>query len=254
MIVKAPVLGNISNKHYSVKLADSEKLVHEALQLRYNVFYKELGREFKDADSIDQDKFDEQCHHLIVIDNNDGSIIGTYRLQTIELAQTGHGFYSATYFDLGGFPPDVLKDGFEVGRACIKKEHRNGRVLFLLWKGFAAYLQYYGKHYLFGNLGVSVPDENTAIAMYSQIEKDGFIHKEIKLKPLDAFTCTLPIHSQNGSQISATKASPLLQNYIDIGCRVCSEPAYHPDLKLLYIMILLDVDKITDKVRRLFFG
>jgi len=254
LIVDSPVLGDISDKHYTVKIADTEEQVINALRLRYEIFYDELNRNFKNDATTDKDKFDEQCHHLIVIDNNENEIIGTYRLQTLEQAEKGFGFYSGTYFDLDGFPEDVLINGFEVGRACIKQEHRNGRVLYLLWKGFAGYLQYYNKRYLFGSLGISVPDEETAAAMYSQLMNEGFIHSSIQLEPRKQFECTLPLQNPNGNSLSATKASPLLQNYIDIGCAVCSKPAFHPELKLLYIMILLDEHKISDKVRRLFFG
>ncbi|CAN5492661.1 GNAT family N-acetyltransferase [soil metagenome] len=254
MIVDSPILGDISDKHYTVKIADTEKQVINALKLRYEIFYVELDRNFKNDATIDEDKFDKQCHHLIVIDNNENEIVGTYRLQTIEQAEKGFGFYSGTYFFLDGFPEDVLINGFEVGRACIKQEHRNGRVLYLLWKGFAGYLQFYKKRYLFGNLGISIPNEESAVAMYSQLINEEFIHPSIQLQPKKQFKCTLPLKNTNGNSLSATKASPLLQNYIDIGCAVCSKPAFHPDLKLLYIMILLDVHEISDKVRRLFFG
>lgn len=254
MIANSPVLGDISDKHYTVKIADSEEQVFKALRLRYEIFYEELDRKFREAVYTDQDEFDKQCHHLIVIDNTDDKIVGTYRLQTLEQAQTGLGFYSDTYFNLEGFPDVILTKGFEVGRACIRKEHRNGRVLYLLWKGFAGYLQHFNKRFLFGNLGISIPDEAAAMAMYSQLEKDGFIHPTIQLEPKQQFACTSAAKNINGISISATKASPLLQNYIDIGCAVCSKPAFHPGLKLLYIMILLDVNTISDKVRKLFFG
>ncbi len=253
MIVDSPVLGDISDNQYTVKIANSEEQVAKALHLRYEIFYGELQRKFQSDVTTDVDKFDEQCHHLIVIDNNENKIVGTYRLQTLDQAEKGFGFYSGTYFNLDGFPEDVLANGFEVGRACIKQEHRNGRVLYLLWKGFAGYLQYYKKRYLFGNLGIPIPNEESAVAMYSQLLNEGFVHSSIQLQPKEQFKCTLPLQKTNGSSLSATKASPLLQNYIDIGCTVCSKPAFHPDLKLLYIMILLDVNGISDKVRKLFF-
>jgi hypothetical protein len=55
-------------------------------------------------------------------------------LQTFESARKGIGFYSANEFMLNQLGKKVLKKSIELGRACIDKEHRNGRILFLLWK------------------------------------------------------------------------------------------------------------------------
>ena len=89
----------------------------------------------------DFDHYDGACDHLIVVDQSrpyDTQVVGTYRIMTSELAQRDE-LYSNTEFDLSGLPDRVLRHGAEVGRACVAKEHRNGRVLQLLWRGIALY-------------------------------------------------------------------------------------------------------------------
>jgi putative hemolysin len=61
-------------------------------------------------------------------------------MQTAEMADSRGGFYSEQEFDLGMLPPSVIASSVEIGRACIAREHRNGRVLHLLWRGLATYL------------------------------------------------------------------------------------------------------------------
>jgi putative hemolysin len=50
------------------------------------------------------------------------------------------------------------------------------------------------------------------------------------------------------------KAPALLENYLSVGCDIISKPAYHEDLELLYVMIFLDVENISDRTRKMFFG
>ncbi|WP_396231608.1 GNAT family N-acetyltransferase [Geminocystis sp. GBBB08] len=59
--------------------------------------------------SKEQDKFDQYCDHLIIIDKPTGETIGTTRLQTLSMANNGLGFYSQTIFDLSSFPLKFVK-------------------------------------------------------------------------------------------------------------------------------------------------
>lgn len=49
--------------------------------------------------------------------------------------------YTSDEFDLSGLPDELLNESIELGRACIAKEHRNSRVLYLLWKGIAEFMK-----------------------------------------------------------------------------------------------------------------
>jgi putative hemolysin len=73
------------------------------------------------ATGRDEDEFDLTCHHLIVEHRESGKIIGTYRLQTPEMAAAGHGLYTATEYDLSSLPAEVVRQSVEVGRACIAR-------------------------------------------------------------------------------------------------------------------------------------
>jgi putative hemolysin len=246
------ILPDISNHKYTVQIAQTDVEVEEALKLRYEVFYEELEREFEAADHIDRDQYDNQCHHLIVKENKSGDVVGTYRLQTYEQAVNGNGFYSESLFHLEDLPNEVLAQSFEVGRACIEEKHRSGRVLFLLWKGFAGYLQSFQKRYLLGSLGIPAASPDEGKAIYKKYLDDGVIHEDFQVtakEPYRQHLSDIKIHKKKHFE-----GPGLLQNYLGVGCDIISKPAYHKELELLYVMIFLDIEHISDRTRKMFFG
>lgn len=252
MKAEKKILPDISNHRYTVSIARTDKEIEDALSLRYRVFYEELEREFESSKTIDEDKYDAQCHHLIVKENATDNVVGTYRLQTYEQAVAGEGFYSESLFNLDDLPQEVLSRSFEVGRACIEEKHRSGRVLFLLWKGFAGYLQALDKRYLLGSLGIPASSAEEGLAIYNELKSQGVIHKnyQVSAKP--------PFKQNEEEKVKSLQkkfqAPGLLENYLSVGCDIISKPAYHKDLELLYVMIFLDVENITDRTKKMFFG
>ena len=126
----------ITEGRYQVRLAKNARETASALRLRHEVFNVELAGET--ASGLEFDAYDFKCRHLIVIDQETGLTVGTYRLNTIETARSTRGFYSAKGFCIENLTTDVLHNGIETGRACVAKEHRNTKVLFLLWKALIA--------------------------------------------------------------------------------------------------------------------
>ena len=161
------------------------------MRLRYEVFNLELGEglEQSHASGRDEDTFDAGCHHLIVEHEPTGQIIGTYRMQTQEMAEANGGFYSDGEFDLSGFPHAVLKQSVELGRACVAQEHRRQRVLFGLWKGLAAYVTFMNKRYLFGCCSLTSQDPQQGRMVLEKLRLDGLIHPDYIVKPRPDMLC-----------------------------------------------------------------
>ena len=90
-----------------------------------------------DATGLDVDPFDEFCDHLIVEELATSEIVGTYRLQTGQLAAANLGYYSEREFDFAPYEP-FRCEMIELGRACVHVDHRNFNLLHLLWRGIAA--------------------------------------------------------------------------------------------------------------------
>ncbi len=114
----------IDTRRFLIKTAENSQKLEGALDLRYDVFYKEsLNKD--NFTKIDVDKFDLICDHLIIIDKKLDSIAGTYRLISSTFSDK---FYSETEF-LIDHTKTAKGIKVELGRACVHKNYRKGTVL-----------------------------------------------------------------------------------------------------------------------------
>lgn len=141
------VLGRIGA--LEVRLARSSDEIRAAQEVRFKVFFEELGATApanQANKTVDSDGFDDVCDHLIVIDNSlpdseHRRIVGTYRLLRQDQAAFGGGFYSEGEFELGKLVarhPDLRF--VELGRSCVLPAYRTKRTIELLWQGIWTYL------------------------------------------------------------------------------------------------------------------
>jgi len=85
-----------THPRYAARLALSAEELRGAQQLRFEVFNLELGEGLAEsyATGLDVDPFDEFCDHLIVEEIATSEVVGTYRMQTGQLAAANLGYYS----------------------------------------------------------------------------------------------------------------------------------------------------------------
>lgn len=243
----------VNSNKYVVRFAGSLDEMQAAQQLRYQVFNLELGEGSESASEgeLDADQYDEQCHHLLVIERETESVIGTYRMQTHNIAAKNKGFYTAREFKIDSIPDEILKTGVEVGRACIQKEHRNGRVLFLLWRGLAEYMRQKKARYLFGCCSISSQNAREAWEVMDYLRKNDHVHPKIQLGTTSAFECPEVTRSENAWK--NVKLPQLFRLYLDLGTKVCSEPALDRNFRTIDYLILLDIESLDERSRLLFF-
>jgi putative hemolysin len=160
------------------------------------------------------------------------------------MAATRHGFYSATLFELGAVPGKVLAGAVEIGRACVDPAHRSGRVLRLLWKGIARYLQWNDKRYLFGCCSLDGVAEQPAVEAWRALHARQALHDSILVRPRPAARA-LPDDGRVRPQIDATSLTaglpPLFEGYLSLGARVCGAPALDHAFGTTDFLVLLDV-------------
>jgi putative hemolysin len=239
---------------YLARFARSSEEVKAALRLRFEVFNLELGEglESSFASGQDEDEFDESCQHLLVFERPGERVVGTYRLRIAETAYGAGGFYSAREFDLALFPPGVLENSVELGRACIAQDHRNTQVLFLLWKGIAAYVACNQKRYLFGCCSLTSQDQAEGNRVFHFLQRSGHMHPDFWVCARPGFECsgqdhlTLPCTSGNLPR--------LFRTYLRFGAKVCGPPAIDRQFKTIDFLVIFDVDAMDGKTHQMFFG
>lgn len=135
-----------------VRLARDPSEIAAAQEVRYRVFYEELGARRDVAHALDQrdaDRFDAICDHLLVFDTTipgpeHQRIVGTYRLLRQETAAAAGGFYSNDEFELENLVARHPGLKFlELGRSCVLPAYRSKRTIEVLWQGIWAYINHY---------------------------------------------------------------------------------------------------------------
>lgn len=241
----------ILSSKYTVRLSECESDVEQALKLRYEVFNLELGEGLSSSieKGADKDDYDAYCNHLLVVENSTKKIVGTYRIQCSEIAEKGIGFYSNNEFKIDLLPSDCLINGIELGRACIAPEHRNSRVLFLLWKGIAKYITLKEKRFLFGCCSLNSVNPYKGWQLYRFLKEQNHLHSQFFIPVQEAYQCESRIIGNR----EPVELPVLLKMYLKMGAEVCSPPAIDRTFKTIDYLILLDVKKLDSETKHLFF-
>jgi putative hemolysin len=135
-----------------VRMARDSSEIAAAQQVRFRVFYEELGAKRQLLHALEQrdaDRFDDACDHLLVFDTSvpgpdTNRIVGTYRLLRQERTAITGGFYSSDEFELDSLVARHPGLRFlELGRSCVLPEYRSKRTIEVLWQGIWAYINHY---------------------------------------------------------------------------------------------------------------
>ncbi len=241
-----------SDDRYTVRLANGPKEIESAFRLRHQVFNVELrGLEVSEADQgLEFDTYDLKCRHLVVVANDTGETVGTYRLNSLETAHSTCGFYSANEFTIEDLPHELIERGIEIGRACIAREHRNTKVLFLLWKGLLNILEGTRKRYFFGCCSVFTQDARVGRKIFAKLSRDGHIHDHLKVRP-----CRNPLSLVGDLGDAGDIELPALFNmYLRLGARVCGPPMVDREFGTLDFFVVFDLMEMSQKYKGMFYA
>ncbi|XZG71078.1 GNAT family N-acetyltransferase [Chitinibacteraceae bacterium HSL-7] len=233
----------------SVTLARSEDDVRAAQALRYRVFVEEMGARLNSKPpGLDKDVFDPYCDHLLVRNDDNGEVIGTYRILPPHQARRLRSCYSDTEFDLTRLQ-HLRPQMVEVGRSCVHPDHRSGAAITLLWAGLADYMQQHGHQYLIGCASVSMVDGgHIAANLYKQLAQTALTPVEWRVFP----RCALPVDSLANSQATATP--PLIKGYLRAGAMIGGLPAWDPDFNTADFFMLLPFSRLNQRYARHFLN
>jgi putative hemolysin len=245
--------GEIRAGRYAVRFARTVEDLDQIERLRFEVFNLELGEGLDSAFATgrDHDDLDVHFHHLLIACTATGEVVGTYRLQTAEMAARHQGFYSAGEFELAELPREFLADAIEVGRACVARDHRNGRVLNLLWRGLARYMVQNRKRYLFGCCSLTSQDAALGQATMAFLRANGHVHPALRTPPLAGLGC----EEADPAAVAMARVHipPLFQSYLNLGAKVLGPPAIDREFKTIDFLVALDVSELDEHSYRFFF-
>jgi len=228
---------------YRVRLATTPADLHAAQRLRFAVFNVELkeGLAASHALGRDEDAYDAFCDHLLVENEATGEIVGTYRLQTGQLAAAHLGYYSEQEFDFTPYEP-LRCEVVELGRACVHRDHRHLGVLGLLWRGIVVYARERRARYLIGCSSLNSQDATLGAGMLAFFQATGLmVNGPLLTQPTPAFACPL-----DAVAMPCPPPPKLLRTYLAVGARICGAPAIDREFGSIDFLTLLDLRNLSD--------
>jgi putative hemolysin len=226
----------------AVTVALTEDEVRAAQRLRWRVFVDELGAHVDSPEpGLDADRFDAHCDHLLVRETATGEVVGTYRMLPSERAARAGGLYAESEFHLGRLVTSH-RGLVEVGRACVRADHRTGGVIALLWSGLLRYLVDRGHEYVVGCASIGLGDDmRPAAALCRRLLREHLSPADARVFPRRPLPC------EPSDEASAATPPPLLKGYLRLGAWVCGEPAWDPAFNTADLLLLLPLDRLSQR-------
>lgn len=233
----------INGGRYLIKTVDSVNELEDVLRMRGEVFGAEYGLD-RPASSLDVDHYDFQCDHLVIKARETGECVGTYRMLCSTFTRD---FYSENEFELSEFlaSPGVK---LELGRACIRKEHRKGAVLSLLWRGIVQYAIETRADYLFGCSSVKTESYRDSQNLSEAFLREGKLATDWNIRPKAAFSFNEEERQKPSS--GGIEIPSLLKSYLGAGARIYGEPAYDREFHCLDYLTILKLDELKSSFER----
>jgi putative hemolysin len=213
--------------------------IHRAQLLRARVFNIT-------ETSLDKDRFDDICLHLLVKDSLSNNIVGYSRILTSDLISAPSEFYSASEFHIDSIIQPNERY-MEIGRTCVDPNYRSGAVIGLLWSKIGQYMNEHSIDYLMGCASISMLDGGAkAISVLNHLRENHFTGDELRVIP------KIPL-PQFEIDIDGKQHIPaLLKTYLRMGAKVCGEAFLDQDFNVADVVILLAKKDIKARYLRHF--
>jgi L-ornithine Nalpha-acyltransferase len=248
----------------NVRLTRSAREVGIAQALRYRVFYEELNAVADKTSSelsMDADRFDAFCDHLIVVKQTseiaderfrveDGEMVGTYRLLRQAVAAENGGFYTQSEFDLAPLLESKPELNFlELGRSCVLKPFRTKPVVELLWQGIWNYVRIHKLDVMMGCASLEGADPKLHASTLDFLAKNCAAPPEwnVRALPERYIEMRTPDSETINPKSALKELPPLVKGYLRLGCYIGEGAVVDAQFNTTDILIILPVSNINPR-------
>jgi L-ornithine Nalpha-acyltransferase len=248
-----------------VRLARNMAEIAAAQQVRFRVFYEELGarrHKIHEVEQRDADRFDSVCDHLLVVDTSlpgttGKQIVGTYRLLRQESAITAGGFYSDEEFQLETLisrHPD--KRFLELGRSCVLPEYRSKRTIELLWQGIYAYISHYNISVMTGcaSFHGTVPAAHAEALSFLAQNCRADADWDVRAVPSRFHAMDLVPPEAINPKAALAAMPPLIKGYLRLGAKIGDGCVIDEDFGTTDVFIILPVEYVAARYLNYYGG
>ncbi|MBX3044163.1 MAG: lysophospholipid acyltransferase family protein [Candidatus Kapabacteria bacterium] len=155
---QSQLLGNTFDgmKIFLAEHSSAPNILKEIARLRELTFRK-VGE--GTGKTFDMDIYDLYYKHIVLWDEDELEIVGSYRLGITKDILDNYGpkgLYNSSQFTLSPRFLDIVQDSLEVGRSFIQQKYWRSNALDYIWQGIGAYLsQNSNIRYLWGAVSIS---------------------------------------------------------------------------------------------------
>lgn len=240
-----------------VRLARPED-VDAALRLRHRIFCDERGAEPNRATGLEEDDYDRDCDHLIVIDHArpGGPVVGTYRLLREDVATQIGGFYSAGEYDLSPLLALSLSGGqstqlLELGRSCVDQPYRTNATITLLWRAIASYLEAYRIGFMFGCASFHGTDPAAHADELAYLQRFHLAPPELRVRALPQHRVEMA-PAGAVTDMTGRGLPPLIKAYLRVGAKVGDGAFVDRAFNTVDVFMIMPVERIVGRYGRRF--
>lgn len=181
---------------YLYKFSQDSSIMREIGRLR-EVAFRSVGE--GTGKRRDADPYDVYYDHIVLWDNNDLEIVGSYRVgraKEITKEYGVKGLYSARMFDYHPKMNEIFEQGLELGRSFVQPKYWGKRSLDYLWYGIGAYVQENPDiRYLFG--AVSISNDYNECAKATLV----YIYNHYFTSEVDYATAVIPFNQEDSNGV-----------------------------------------------------
>ena len=239
-----------------IRLAKDAAEVRAAQQLRWQVFYEEMGAEPPGGlqPGVDSDAYDAWCDHLLVLDEEtegQSGIVGTYRLLRQDRLPQGQNFYSAQEFDLTDVlaAPGSSGQLLELGRSCVLPAYRTSATIALLWRGIADYIAAHNIRLMLGcaSFHGTDPMEHALGLSYLAHKHMAPLGSRPRAIGADAINADLLSIGSYEERAALMTLPPLVKGYLRTGAMIGEGAFIDRAFNTIDVCIVMPVEQITGR-------
>lgn len=238
-----------TTEHLRAEITNDPQLILKAQQLRYRVFAEGMGAKLKSDDlCIDNDEFDHFCEHLVVVDNDNESVVGYSRILNNHTAAQAGSYYTESEFDLSKLlnPQHQM---MEVGRTCVDSNYRSGAVIGLIWSRIGQYINERNIDFLMGCASIPFSVNDGGAKALAAVR---FLLENFSVPESQYVTPFNPLPQLHVNLEGKQYLPPLLKAYLRIGAKVGGHAHWDKDFNVADVVMLLDVKEINQRYLRHF--
>lgn len=247
-VIKLLDHNEFSDNQFNLKLIDyNSRLLKSAQKLRFLSFFdgKKICKK-----KLDTDIYDKFSEHLVVTDKlkSKDKVIGTYRLLSRDMMPSNLDFYTSSEFDISKlkkFTSNIL----EVGRSCVDKSYRNGRIIKLLWRGLAREIVSRNIEIVIGCASFPTTDQEEIIEELSYLNHYHCPPKDLDTIPVESKALQFQILNKKKLNLKGIfkRLPPLIKAYIRTGAWFGSGAVIDREFKTIDVCVVLKTLNIRNK-------